>query len=703
MAQMAAPDEAADYELEPQHQRLQANVEKLKESINYWQTWEADYEGLKEELQKLSEDVSASTLRKTSEGCTGELLNQKEVNLLLSHDKSGPRTSQQVIGLLSRRIDYVQSNVTTLQNSLQVAEDKFAASEALDPTQHSNEDGSPFMEIQEQLDEAGNVISSTLTPASEAAPRVVEALRKAGINGIPTPASGRQHHLTSGADSSSTEIAKEASLDQPRMEHLDHDIPRSPRDSLASPSTSESDGKGDGGKGVRRRKSVTFADGTKQAPPIEHRPARDVQAVKARNTARRIKAEVRGSIDALKKLHHAGYIDEQTFDRFRTEYIERLHPVDSSNSKRTTTKRQAPTSKQQTPTVQNPGKGSFKPTIPNSEPAEDVKLRQEMIKYNMDEVGAVVAEMNLDDDESDQSSAGESTEVSAGESTEESEYRNSSDDDEDQWGMSRKRAIGEDYVKEMQALERKMNSGSVQNVGPHASVQHLLQAEKELEVGQDGNPVRARAEPASVQPGKKAVRFAESLDIQEHPPSPIGGAQHQPTKARSSMPVSATVTERKTSATNADSIAAPIPAPRRKVSQFKSSKLAAAADNTPHLTFKESNGGQVKTASLSALTPPARPKMNPTGPLGRTHASVIERPYVEQVKKDSVPAPDGFDESLLQQELKVDYHRSRNRMIQKQGGFLGPEEKENEEGPLTDENGKKISKFKAARLRAMDR
>ena len=700
---MAAPDEKAVGELECQPQRLQANVEKLKESINYWQTWEADYEGLKEELQKLSEDVSTSTLRKTSEGCAGELLNQKEVNLLLSHEKNRPRTRQQIIGLLSRRIDYVQSNVTTLQNLLQVAEDKFAASQALGPAQHSNEDGPPFMEIQEELDEAGNVISSTLTPASEAAPQVIEALRKAGINGIPTLASGKQYHPASEADSSRTKIAREANLDQALVEHLNQDVSRSHRDSLASPSTSESDTKGDGGNGVRRRKSVTFADGTKQAPPVEHRPARDVQAVKARNTARRIKAEVRGSIDALKKVHHAGYIDEQTFDRFRTEYIERLHPVDSSNPKRTTTKRQALASRQQTPTVQLPKDGSFKPIIPNSEPAEDAKLRQEMIKYNMDEVGVVVAEMNLDDDdddESDHSSAEESTEISAGESTEESEHRNSSDDDEDQWGISRKHALGEDYVKEMQALERKMNSGSVQNVGPYASIQNLLQAEKELKVGQDGNPVRARAEPASVQPGQKAVRFAKSLDIQEHPPSHINGSQNQPTKARPSMPVSATVTERKPSATNANSIAAPTP--RRKVSQFKSSKLAAAADSTPHLKFKESNGGQVKTAALSAFTPPARPKMNPTGPLGRTHTSVIERPYVENVKKDSVPAPDEFDESFLQQELKMDYHRSRNRMMQRQGGFLGQEEKENEEGPLVDENSKKISKFKAARLRTMD-
>ncbi|KAL8866078.1 MAG: hypothetical protein Q9174_006506, partial [Haloplaca sp. 1 TL-2023] len=133
---MAASGEKAVDELEHQHQRLQANVEKLKESINYWQTWEADYEGLKEELQKLSEDASASSLRKTSEECAGELLNQEEISLLLSPEKGGPRTRQQVIGLLSRRIEYVQSNVTTLQNSLQVAENKFATSQVLGPALH---------------------------------------------------------------------------------------------------------------------------------------------------------------------------------------------------------------------------------------------------------------------------------------------------------------------------------------------------------------------------------------------------------------------------------------------------------------------------------------------------------------------------------------------------------------------------------------
>ncbi|KAL8866797.1 MAG: hypothetical protein Q9174_006077 [Haloplaca sp. 1 TL-2023] len=502
------------------------------------------------------------------------------------------------------------------------------------------------MEIQEELDEAGNVISSTLTPANEAAPQLVEALRKAGVKGIPTPDPGKQHHPASEADSRKTKLAGETNPEQPLVEHNNYDTRESPRDSMTSPSTSESDSKGDGGNGVRRRKNVTFADGTKQASHVEPRPAKDVQAVKARNTARRIKAEVRGSIDALKKVHHAGYIDEQTFDRFRTQYIDRLQPVGSSNAKRTTTKRQAPTGKEQTPTVQLPEDGFSKPVIPDNEPAEDAKLRQEMIKYNMDEVGVVVAEMHLDDDESDHSSAGESTEMSAGESTEESEYRNSSDDDENQWGMSRKNALGEDYIKEMQALERKVNSGSVQNVGPQCSIQNLLHAEKELEIGPDGKPVRARAEPASVQPGKKAVRFAKSLDIQEHPP-PITSSQRQPTKGRSSMFVSADITERK---------------------------------------------------------PAARPKTKPTGPLGQTHASVIERPYVDAFKKDSVSAPDEFDESLLQQELKVDYHRSRNRMIQRQGGFLDQREREreNDEGPLVDENGKKISQFKAARLRTIE-
>ena len=63
-----------------------------------------------------------------------------------------------------------------------------------------------------------------------------------------------------------------------------------------------------------------------------------------------------------------------------------------------------------------------------------------------------------------------------------------------------------------------------------------------------------------------------------------------------------------------------------------------------------------------------------------------------------VAEPDEMDPQLLHQEVATEYHRMRNRMIQRQGGFMM--EEESKIIPLTEEEGgpKKVSRFKAARL-----
>ena len=80
------------------------------------------------------------------------------------------------------------------------------------------------------------------------------------------------------------------------------------------------------------------------------------------------------------------------------------------------------------------------------------------------------------------------------------------------------------------------------------------------------------------------------------------------------------------------------------------------------------------------------------------HAStIIERPYSNTSTTPS--EPDEFDPALLRQEVKTEYNKLRNRMIQRQGGFAAPED-DGPEVPLTEAEGgpKKLSRFKAARL-----
>lgn len=42
-------------DLERHRLRLEENVSKLRKSLQHWQTWEAEYEGLKEEILALGE------------------------------------------------------------------------------------------------------------------------------------------------------------------------------------------------------------------------------------------------------------------------------------------------------------------------------------------------------------------------------------------------------------------------------------------------------------------------------------------------------------------------------------------------------------------------------------------------------------------------------------------------------------------------
>ncbi|KAI4223400.1 MAG: hypothetical protein LQ349_007437 [Xanthoria aureola] len=680
-------------------QQVNQAVKKLGRSIKYWGNWEAGYKRLKEALQSLGDDASRTAVEEIANQSMGHLLNEKEISILLNDERNGPRTTEQVIGLLSRRIEYVQSNVTSLQNQLQAAED---TPETYNQSRHDDTVDFPLMEIQEELDEDDNVVSSSVNPAGAITPQVVEALRKAVIKSPPDSQQaelGQQHKRSASNDNRSDNDSK---INSPILKQASAGSPQPRRDLQQSPSTSESDSKGDDRIAGRRRKSVTFADGTKSASPTSTEPksARDVQAAKAANTARRIKAEVRGSIDALKKVHTAGFINDEVFDRFRQEYVERLQIMPSKLAKQLPPSPQTPREQEIRSEEKTSSVDEFDPVIPTDESPEDAALRREMIRYNMSEVGAVVAEMNLDDDD-DQSDPSDSVD-----SYNDEEHRPGSDEDEDRWGMSTGRLLSSDYIKQMQALEQKLNTKSSVGNGSSTDIKTILQAEKALEIGPDGNPKNASPRTGSTDQGRKAVRFAKALDIQERPPSPKTGERKEP-RAVAATPVHTDIVERRT--VNAPHSTNMSTSKKKKVSRFKKSVSAGgqadgAEQHPPALRMQVTNGNQVKTPSLPAFTPPATPKGTLTGPPGHTHTTnVIERPYCEGSNRDNVSEPDEFDAAILQQEVAMDYQGRRNRMIQRQGGFLASEaeaEEEETQGPLVDENGKKISQFKAARLQA---
>lgn len=414
----------------------------------------------------------------------------------------------------------------------------------------------------------------------------------------------------------------------------------------------------------RRKKSVTFADDTKDAAPtVAHAtPSNEVSLDEIRATR------------PVKRTYSANDV----FDAI-PESIE---------------------------------KDESPPVIPINESPEDSALRRQMLQYSMDEVGAVVAEIDLDE-------SGSQTSYSSDEDGDE-QYTSSADEEEDAFGRTTRRVLNDDYLQEMQELEKRLNAKVMHNVGPN-----MPENLDSLEQPSSDKMLSAKSHQLSTQiSGKKGVRFADELDISPAP-------NEEPTDTSPSGPAAPPVHEAVVERTAPSSEATPAPTNGKKVSRFKSSRTAAVAptnDSNPSLSPAPTNIAANRpltvdiqerkslTGSPPHQRPPAfesqpkpfsrpvtftadsRTRQVPEGPTGKTLAeTLIERPTIGS--DVDVPVPDEFDPALMHQEVAVEYHRMRNRMMQRDGGFAAKAEEE-ERVPLTEEEGgrRKVSRFKAARL-----
>jgi unconventional prefoldin RPB5 interactor 1 len=176
---MASTEHEVMADVERRRAQLEENVAKLRQSLKQWQRWEWEYEMFKEEIQSAGSPSSSQMVEIGRDlGCS--LLTAKEVQDLVGKGTI-KRTANQVIDMISRRVDYVQQNISSAQKQLDSAEKKLAGASVLLEPDLENEEGLPLMDIQEELDEAGNVISGAVSQPGKSAPEIVEALRKAGI------------------------------------------------------------------------------------------------------------------------------------------------------------------------------------------------------------------------------------------------------------------------------------------------------------------------------------------------------------------------------------------------------------------------------------------------------------------------------------------------------------------------------------------
>lgn len=294
--------------------------------------------------------------------------------------------------------------------------------------------------------------SSTSEPG-KVAPQVVAALRKAGINELPeSNVSEVQPSAANRKFSESVELKKPGTSASATVEA----VQKTPNAINASVPLVTNVGK----KPSESKKSVSFAKDTKE---------------EARSTIR--SKEARG----------ASRPSEPKAGSVRSDKVsdQQMPNIVSDDEKK---------------------KEPFKAVIPENESPEDAALRRQMINYNMGEIGAIVAELDLDDVEAPYSE----------DDTEMDDYESSSaEGDEDGFGRTKRRVLSDEYVAEMQKLEQRLK-----NVGPEVAMQFSSTVESSKNEQQPGIGVERQNDSKKSKPDpKKGVRFANELDIQDPPPN----------------------------------------------------------------------------------------------------------------------------------------------------------------------------------------
>ncbi|KAM0504339.1 hypothetical protein ACHAP8_002746 [Fusarium lateritium] len=591
-------------DIEKQQTKLEDDISKLQGALKHWQTWDAEYEMLKEEVLAVCES-GENELKTIHAGFEGELLKDRELDEIFGERTQ--RSAQQILNILDRRTDYVVKNIENLQKQISVAEDKLTE---LQPD-FTQDDGLPITEIIEELDDDDNVVSYKLNQPDSALPQIQQALEKAGVKDLENDDS------SSPAENSKEKESVPKTEPAPVVPKLPtkQSLPQSTdvQTTILAPSAS---------------KGVSFAEDTKM---------QDGPKPQASRNAKRVE-EI---------MNHAKEQEKIT--------NEQAH-------------------------------------IPEDEDEEDAELRRQMLEYS-GEVGAVVAELQLEEGDSDDYEYEEYSDEG---------FEDDDGEQEDKYGRYTGRVVTEDYRQRMLELEQKLGIKSRFTERPE---------DKDAEASsdeEDGNkeegvgrivvkPTSSTATPASQasasaskpaptksnikekQPesanSKKGVRFASSLDIAQ---------ESEPT----SLPVREAPSEEKE----------PIVEPLNDIVERSTSKTSDTTNTKS--TRKQSRFKKARdTVPPGPLDVPAtfidqdRPTA-PTGPDGTTLADTL----VEREPTRAAQPPDEFDDELILQEVADEHHKLRKKFIQREGGFL--KEDESPIQPLEEQDGgrERVSRFKAAKL-----
>ncbi|MCJ1354811.1 MAG: hypothetical protein MMC33_004801 [Icmadophila ericetorum] len=617
-------------DLEFHRMKLEENMAQLQKSLKLWQTWEAEYEGFKEEILTLGSNPKWQDLDSAGK----EYGDFQEIKDLVYDGRGQKRDSQQIIGLLSRRIDYVQENVKAISRRLETANEKFLAATVISQPEVRDEEGLPLTEIREELDEDGNVTSSSTIVPGDSTPQMLEVLRKAGVKDLPEFrtkefASRDTEDVTKARSNGDSSVQDVFTVEEdPTLKKVATvEIANRPSATSVEPSELPE------WPARPRKKTVTFANDTK--------------AFSAEDKSSTSHSKIKPKKEPIRLAFHDP-------------------PPEFSNENDEARQPECP------------------PNIPHDESPDDASMRSQMLQYSMGEIGAIVAEMDIDESGSYSSYSGDEED---GE-----DYDSSIDGDEDEYGRTKRPVIDDNYRKQMEELEKKLNGKMMEKRGPNPDIpeniaEKLILSKKEANSKQESYPLSSKS-------AIKAVRFAEELDVADSRPIKHDKINAKLVENLPIRPIADKIVERSTPASM------PITAiPAKKPSKFK----AARSGPPPASPYPESYNHPIPTIATSPSLPPQ--STLPTGSEGRTHApTIIERSPIPDSDPAPPPEPNDLDPVMHRQEIAAGYYKMRNRQIQREGGYrkMREESEEMGEDDMMEEdeagNAKKVSLFKKARM-----
>lgn len=572
-------------DLERQRLELEDNILKLQESLYHWRIWEAEYDGFKDEIGELDVDATTDDFLRVGRDFGGSLVTEDEVKVILGVKQGVTRTKQQVIDLVSRRVDYVRQNVMTMEKRLRSIENQLHAFDSAEQLPAEPTADFPMTEIVEELDEDGNVISSSTATPGDQAPELLELLKKAGVKDIPDNLKSNTQAESKSEDESSSTVRQDQ------------------EEASGKPNSQETN-----------RSSVTSS----QEKPTESKPVTENQEI---------------------------------------------------------------------------------PITEIDESPEDAKLRHEMLQYGLDEVGAVVAELELDEDGSD---------ISVDDDYDAFAY-DEEDEEEDEYGRSTRSVLNEDYHRQMRELEAKLNARGMWNMGKDtgslpADVQKELEQPSVVRVEKSAE---STDKPIPENKPKKKVAFAESLDIAPAPKSPT--VEKKTALRQSEVPVLSDAVVERTESVAKSSTTNNAP---KKISRFKSARTTTSESSTRPFEAPSSLRKPITSTSPSLPLFPARssepkPFSQPISDITDEHSpasrgpegKILANKLVEHEVSQGAAIPpelDEIDEQIHRKEIASEFYRMRNNRIQQNGGFV---REEPEMVPIeTEEAPRRVSRFRAARM-----